>query len=115
MSALKLFIMKEFFTAQEILLVTNSKFAAKEYIKKDEGQPGPKRPITENLAEACWNGMLGEMLPELYMTENKKPLRLWELGEGNHLFYLKLGVTDIRPDAEWTINPYRFADHVVLN
>ena len=105
--------MKEFFTAQEILLVTNSGLASKEYIKR-EG-PQPNIPPKERLADACWNGMLGEMLPELCMTENNKALRLWELGEGNHLFYLKLGVADIRPDAEYTINPYRYADHVVLN
>jgi len=105
--------MKEFFTAQEILLVTNSGLASKEYIKR-EGQQSDLPP-KERLAEACWNGMVGEMLPELTLTENNKALRLWELGEGNHLFYLKLGVADIRPDAEYTINPYRFADHVVLN
>ena len=103
------------FTTQEILLMTNTRFSAREYSLKDGGENGPERSERYKLAEACWNGMLKEILPELYIIKNNKPLTLWELGEAQHLFYLQLGEMDSVPEASFTLNPYRFVEKMMLN
>ena len=102
------------FTSQEILVVINTKFAAEEYMKNEE-EKGKPLSDTERLADACWNGMLTARIPEISIIKNKKPLPILELCEGNEILYLKLGETDEQPAAEYTINPYRFADHMFLN
>ena len=106
--------MEAFFTSQEILVVINTKFAAEEYQPKEE-EKGLPRPHIEKLADACWNGILSEKLPEISITVNRRPLPIWEVGEGQHLLYMKLGEMDAAPEAEYTINPYRFAATHNLN
>lgn len=102
------------FTSQEILVVINTKFAAEEYIKREE-EKGPQRTPTENLADACWNGMLGARIPEISMHKNRKPLPIWELREGEQVLYMKLGEKDEQPDPEYTINPYKMVANLHLN
>lgn len=106
--------MKKIFTTQEILLMTNTKFSAREYMIKEE-ENGQARSAKDKLADACWNGMLKEMLPEICLTQNNKPLTLWELGQGNNLFYLQLGEVDAAPDKIFTLNPYMFMQWVNPN
>ena len=105
--------MKKIYTAQEILVLINTKFAAKEWIEKNE--QNANRPPVEQLADACWNGMLHDRLPELGLMVNYKNLPIWELREGNHLLYMKLGEQDEAPEAEFTINPYLWGDNCCLN
>ncbi len=100
--------MKNNFTSQEILIVINTKWGNQEYIKRETEKETPHTQA-ENLAEACWNGLLGERLPEISIRKNRKSLPLWELNEGNKIFYLKLGEYDAQPDREYTINPYILA------
>ena len=106
--------MEAFFTSQEILVVIKTKFASEEYQLKDE-EKGPAKSQLEKLADACWNGIISEKLPEISITVNRKPLPIWEVGEGQHLMYLKLGEQDAPPEAEFTINPYRFTANHLLN
>lgn len=104
--------MEAFFTSQEILVVIHTKFAAAEYQDKDE-EKGRQLSPTEKLADACWNGMLRAKLPEI--TQNRKPLPIWELNEGDRILYVKLGEIDNTPDTEYTINPYKIAMSLHLN
>jgi hypothetical protein len=97
--------MKDTFTAQEILLMTNTKFSAREYSDKNENQPS-KNNYQNKLAEACWNGMIQATLPELFNDSNNKRFVMWQLIECNHLLYVKLGEGDRMPDAHFTLNPY---------
>lgn len=94
------------------MVVINTKFAATEYSCRDE-EKGKGLSHTEKLADACWNGMLREKLPEI--TQHRKPLPIWELNEGNRILYVKLAESDIIPDAVYTINPYRMAEEMHWN
>ena len=104
--------MEAFFTSQEILIVIHTKFAAAEYLDQNEQKCKQLSP-TEKLADACWNGMLREKLPEI--TQNRKPLPIWELNEGNRVLYMKLGEIDNAPDTAYTINPYRMEMSLHMN
>ena len=60
-------------TQQEVLLITGSGFASRQYHEKDNTENTRNLSQEERLKEACWNGMLKEMLPELfYQTWNAK-------------------------------------------
>lgn len=107
--------MKNRSTTQEILLMTNTKFSAREYSEKNGQSAKPEPSQKQKLAEACWNGLLTEMLPEICMTKNKKPLTLWELGQGRNMLYLQLGDVDTIPDVSFTLNPYALAETMCGN
>ncbi|MEO6537359.1 MAG: hypothetical protein ABIT07_04930 [Ferruginibacter sp.] len=107
--------MKNNFTHQEILLMANSHFSAREYSLKNEAENGPGLTPKEKLAEACWNGLITQILPEINLTVDNKPLTIWEVSEGREAFYLKLGEIDIVPEAAFTLNPYRFIARGMLN
>lgn len=107
--------MKNIFTTQEIIFATNTKFAGREYCEKEEkkGEPAPSQK--EKMAAACWNGLLTEMLPEIAIKENNKPLTLWELGQGKNIFYLQLGEVDVIPEVAFTLNPYALLETMCSN
>ena len=71
--------MKTNSTQQEILLLTGTTFSKREWC---ENISGNKNNLTEKeqLEEACWNGLLPEILPEVYLrTESDKKLFLWQI------------------------------------
>ena len=96
--------MKNIFTTREILLMTNTTFANREYTANNN-QPSKTDSCSNQLADICWNGMIPCMLPELFNNMNQS-LTMWHLQECNRLLYLQLGEEAVLPDAEFTINPY---------
>lgn len=85
--------------------MTHTTFSAKEYTGKNEN-PSSKNDSQHNkLAEICWNGMIPEMLPELFEEVYKK-MTMWQLEECNHLLYVHLGENGLSPEPVFTINPY---------
>jgi len=96
--------MKDIFTTQEILLLTSTKFAAREYLDKNENKTSPEKLNT--LAEACWNGMIPAMLPELFEDPNDKRRIIWQLEEYDRCFYARLGEDMRMPEAEFSLDPY---------
>ena len=102
-------------TQQEILLITGTKFAAREWAEKITEDKN-KLSATEQLEEACWNGMLDEMLPEIIQkTEEGKKLFLWHIR--NCKSFLEIELSDSSPvvDKENSIDPYLFLSEIPLN
>lgn len=64
---------------QEILLMTATTFAQRERYEKD-AQGNKALSVTEQLEEACWNGLLNELLPGMIekSTSGKNLLR-WQI------------------------------------
>ena len=71
-------------------------------------------PFNEQLLQACWNGLLWEMLPELLAhAEYPKKLYLWQVVEARNFFVLELGESKIVIDKSASIDPYYFlADQI---
>jgi hypothetical protein len=105
--------MKENSTQQEILLMTATTFAARQWADKDEnnGQGSGKDP----LQNACWNGMLKDMLPEIYQHDAGKNLYLWRINEGLSFLELNLGEFPADKENEHSINPHYFLSHLNLS
>ena len=107
--------MKAQSTQQEILLITGTKFSEREWAEKIVEDKN-KLSATEKLEDACWNGLLDEMLPELIQkTEDGKKLFLWNVR--NCKSFLEIELSDSSPviERENSIDPYLFVSEIPLN
>jgi hypothetical protein len=87
--------------------MTGTSFSAKQYLGRDEVA---KVDFTEkeHLEEACWNGLLQEIMPEIYQPEGNHKLYLWQVKEGNSFIELELGEAPEEKDSRFSIDPYAF-------
>jgi hypothetical protein len=100
--------MKNNSTQQEILLLTGTTFSTRECCEKEGGKqnfPTEK----ERLENACWNGLLLEILPEVYSNiGDDKKLFLWQIKEGKSFIELDLGEIPEDIEQRFSIDPYSF-------
>ena len=95
-------------TQQEILLMTGTNFSSRQCYIKDEGDQ-TNLTEKEQLEEACWNGMLKDMLPEIYeQPAGKGKLYLWQIREASSFLGLELGELPAEKDYHLSIDPYLF-------
>lgn len=98
-------------TQQEVLLMTNSSFASRQYSEKDSADNSKNLPGNEKLKEACWNGLLKEMIPEIFQLNDKDTkLFLWQVREANHFFALEMSEHPTGVNKYLSIDPYRFME-----
>lgn len=90
-------------TYQEILLAHASRFFQKEFYLRDPLPDYKNMSAKEQLAEACWNGTLREILPELCAA-----LEMNQINEGNKFLNVCMGYDDERNNTCFSLNPYFF-------
>src|SRR6266850_8018225 len=101
--------MKRNNTQQEVLLITGTTFSSREWCEKDASSNSNQLSEKQRLEEACWSGLLQEMLPEIFTTEErKKILYLWQILEGSSFIELQLGEFPTAKNKYFSINPYSF-------
>lgn len=100
---------------QEILLITGTTLSSRELCKAKGSGPNddtrPNEPLSENerLVEACWNGLVSMLLPELCMhTADGGNLYLWEIRETASFLKLDLGEVPAAIDRHFSIAPCSF-------
>lgn len=107
--------MKTNSTQQEILLLTGTKFSARHCFEKDNKD---KNHLTEKeqLEEACWNGLLKEILPEIcdQFYGNKK-IYMWQVWETNSFIEIELGDIPEEKEKYFSIDPYSFLPEYFLS
>jgi len=97
-------------TQQEVLLITGTTFTSGQLCKKDETKPN-QLSDNEQLTEACWNGLLQELIPEIFeKNTNETKLYLWQIREGNTFLELELGESPEEKDNYFSIDPYDFLE-----
>lgn len=100
---------------QEILLITGTKFSERQWAEKLVEDKNNLSAI-EKLEEACWNGMLDEMLPEVVeKTIEGKKLFLWHIRQCRS--FLEIELSDNSPVIERSssIDPYFFVPAIILS
>ena len=103
--------MKNNTTQQEVLLLTGTCFSSRQYQQKDNTDHLKGLSENEKLKEACWNGMLRVMLPEIFWPAGPEAkLYLWQMRESTHLFALEMGEYPSDIDYYSSIDPYCFMD-----
>ena len=91
--------------------MTGTSFSSRQWCNKD-GSPD-KRNLTEKekLEEACWYGLVKEMLPELFrQSGNDEKVFLWQIAEGNSFLELDMAEAPFEKDRFYSIDPYSFLD-----
>ncbi|HEY8689712.1 MAG TPA: hypothetical protein VIM07_10800 [Chitinophagaceae bacterium] len=107
--------MKTIATQQEILLMTGTKFAAKEWAEKNVEDKN-KLSGSEKLEDACWNGLLDEMLPEIVeKTTDGKKLFLWHIRHCQSFLEIELSEASPLIEREFSIDPYFFVPGLILS
>ena len=100
---------------QEILLITGTKFSSREWAEKNVENKNTFSE-TEQLEDACWNGLLYEMLPELVQkTTEGKNLFLWHIRHCRSFLGIELGESSPSIQPEFSIDPYFFVPGQVMN
>lgn len=107
--------MKTRSTQQEILLMTGTQFSEREWAEKI-AEDKNKFSASEKLEDACWNGLLDEMLPELIQkTEEGKKLFLWQIRHCRSFLEIELSEEPTVIEREFSIDPYFFVPGLSLN
>lgn len=108
--------MKKIPANQEILLLTDSSFFKKDWCELNSSNNDKALSQKEQLIKLCWNGMLQEMIPEIFeINSGKKQLTLWEINESGNLLDLRYGNIYNEMNDEWSINPYVYLTFAELN
>ena len=108
--------MKKITTNREILLLSSSHFFQRDWCELNGNTNNKKLSQKEQLIQLCWNGMLQDMIPEIFETESgKKPLTLWEINESGNMLDLRYGDFNQEINDEWSINPYVYLTFAALN
>jgi hypothetical protein len=93
----------------EIIILTGTSFSASQFSDKNEAASKPGRTEKEILTEACWNGLLPEILPEIIeQIPAGKKIYLWQIKEADTFIELELGELQEDKDRYFSINPYSF-------
>jgi hypothetical protein len=106
--------MKPLDNTQEILLFTNNSFSKRQFVQ-NKMQPGesPSRKTPDQLEQACWNGMLSNILPDIVKLDNQ--LFLWEIINHRSFLRLTLGVRPPVLDPRFSLNPEFFLNEKHMN
>jgi hypothetical protein len=100
----------------EVLLMTGTTLTSGNLCKNED--PSEKDPLTEKelLKEACWNGLLQTMLPEICLpSADGGALYLWQIKESESFLELELGEVPVALDRRLSITPQSFFDTLCFN
>lgn len=106
--------MKNLQPQQEILLFTNTRFSSMDWQKVEDEKPSGNNKI-EKLTEACWNGLLDEILPEILQAHADKKINLWNINVASSFLDLQFSKYPAKPEEVTSVNPYLFLRHRKLN
>ena len=101
---------------QEIIIVSASRFANREYCEKKPEIQGKKPEKNASLKEACWNGMLKDMMPELFFHfDSDSKMYMWQMREGERLLTMEMSEEPSELDFQASIDPYIVMEIQVMN
>jgi hypothetical protein len=100
----------------EVLLLTGTTFSSENLCKKDDSSRKNHLTEKEQLGEACWNGLLQTMLPEIYLEpSNLGILYIWQINEAASFLELELAEFPAPIDKQFSIAPHSFLSTQSLN
>ncbi len=83
--------------------MTGTTFTSRQYWQKNNSEDGNSLSESEQLQDACWNGLLKEMLPEICRDDQK--LYLWQIKENRSCIDIQLSEYPEEPDPFFSIDP----------
>jgi hypothetical protein len=87
---------------QEVLLFTGTSFLRRNWVERENHWYS----MVEQLENACWNGMLPELLPEIIADSGA--MFVWQVQQCNAFLHVELGAHPYSPDPVFSIDPHMF-------
>jgi hypothetical protein len=102
---------------QEILLFTGTSFAIRELCNTDnENKEARFMSAHEKLEIECWDGLLGELLPDLaHPTHSKAEGLIWKIITADNFICINMGTINEPVMGETSIDPYCFITSLNIN
>jgi hypothetical protein len=94
---------------QEIILVQGTRFTNRQFAEKKNQTVHAHNYLANNeqLKEACWNGMMKEMMPEIFVSfPTDASLYLWQMREGEKVLTMEMSEEPSELDFQASIDPY---------
>ena len=92
------------------MLFIDSHFCSREFCRRDEGLRGMELNLhREKLENACWAGLLFEMIPELValnLTGEKAFIR--DIHTAGHFMLINRGMEAEQVEEPYSLDPYLF-------
>jgi hypothetical protein len=108
--------MELIYAQQEILLLTGTTLAAANLCQSDGMEGKENLTANERLEVACWNGVLRELLPEVYLQAGEgRQLFLWQIREGESCLEINLGEVPLPIDKDYSLIPHYFVPALLLS
>ena len=98
-------------TQQEIVLLKNTSFSQRQLCENDTQDDSRMLSDAEKLEEACWSGLLGELLPEI-VTNSR--FSIWHIGRTEVSLHIEFSMYPAK-ENEFSIIPFRFMETILLN
>jgi hypothetical protein len=94
---------------QEVLLITGTSFSSRQCWQQNEVDNQKYTPEAEQLQEACWNGLLNDMLPEICSQDlGNRKIYLWRIRENRSGIEIEMGEFPEEIEKDFSIDPYSF-------
>lgn len=102
--------MKNDTTQLEILLMTGTTFSSRQLCEKEN--PETNKPLSEieRLEEACWNGWVRELLPELCGQDINPKIFIWKIKGASSFIDLEMGRFPKDINKLFSIDPYSYVE-----
>lgn len=107
--------MKTTAVQQEVLLLTNTRFSKRQLYRKNVKKSDSSLSHIGQLEDACWNGLLNELLPEIMLKPSGKRLYLWHMHRGQFSLQMEMSEFPTKTDAYLSLNPHTFFSEIYLN
>jgi hypothetical protein len=102
-------IMKNDTSQLEILLVASTSLTRREMCEKEASQESKDLSAEEQLEQACWNGLLHDLLPEMMQPETPgRGYFIWHIRQGQSLLQIQLSNSVVLMETQDSIDPWLF-------
>ena len=99
--------MKNYSTQKEVLLIINSSFAQRQWCNNEDRKDTNNTP-EETIEQACANGLIQELLPEVFKVNENDKIYLWQMHPGFSFVQLELGELPLKVQEEFSLDPHQF-------
>lgn len=102
---------------QEILLLATSGFSTRELCDKANYESSSRGLSSiDQLAEACWSGLLHEMIPEIITSsESGNNLYIWQIHQSATSLQIQLSDVPMVVEPAFSIDPQIFLSGISSN
>lgn len=105
--------MKQEIINHEVLLLTGTHFSKRQFCEKSRDRADDS--YSSCLQDACWNGLVFEILPGFKSPFEKNSGYTWEVVPAESFIEVKIGATPYDIERSISLNPHLFLSEKNIN